>query len=92
MSSSTILTKYSQILGSIEGDFTTNLSLANITGFIEWQLDGMPSWTVESMVLTGSDASRKTASMPDLYSSVMIPDEEVVQEAIQKINDITGQV
>lgn len=92
MSTSTILTKYSQILGSIEGDFTTNLSLANITGFIEWQLDGMPSWTVESMVLTGSDASRKTASMPDLYSSVMIPDEEVVQEAIQKINDITGQV
>ena len=92
LSTSTILTKYSQILGSIEGNFTTNLSLANITGFIEWQLDSMPSWTIESMVLTGSDASRKTASMPNLYSSVMIPDEEAVQEAIQKINDVTGQI
>ncbi len=91
LSSTTILTKYPQILGSIEGNFTTNMSLSNITGFLEWQLDTMSSWSIESMVLTGSDASMKTASMPDLYSSVMIPSEESVESAIAKINEVADE-
>jgi len=85
LTSGTILTRYTKILGSIEGNFATNLSLSNLTAFIQKQLDGNPSWTVENLVLGGADSSELTASMPDLYSSVMLPNEESVNEAIQKI-------
>ena len=49
----------------------------------------MPSWTIEMQVLEGSDAQRKTASIPNLYSAVMIPDEESVLTSVQKINELT---
>ena len=53
------------------------------------QIDEMPTWTIETMVLTGSDSYELTASFPDLYSSVMIPDDSM-NDAILKINEITG--
>ena len=89
LTTTTILTKYGALLGSMEGNFSTNFDFDSITSFIQMQLESMPSWTIETQVLSGSDASRKTASMPDLYSSVMEPDEESVAQAIQKIDEIT---
>lgn len=90
LTTTTILTKYGALLGSMEGNFTTNFDFDSITGFVKMQLKDMPSWTVETQVLTGADASRKTASMPDLYSSVMIPDEEQVKTAKAKIDELTN--
>ena len=89
LTTTTILTKYGELLGSMEGNFTTNFDFDSITGFVKMQLNDMPSWSVETQVLTGADASRKTASMPDLYSSVMIPDEEQLENAKGKIDEIT---
>ena len=88
-SSTTILTRYADILKSMEGNFVTNMSMKNISSFIQMQIDEMPTWTVETMVLSGSDSYELTASFPDLYSAVMIPDDSM-KEAIQKINEITG--
>ena len=90
LTTTTILTKYGELLGSMEGNFTTNFDFDSITGFVKMQLNDMPSWSVETQVLTGADASRKTASMPDLYSSVMIPDEEQVKTAKAKIDELTN--
>ena len=89
VSSTTILTKYADILKSMEGNFVTNMSMKNISSFIQKQLDEMPEWSVETMVLSGSDSYELTAAFPDLYSAVMIPDDSV-NEAIVKINEITG--
>ena len=89
LTTTTILIKYGELLGSMEGNFTTNFDFDSITGFVKMQLNDMPSWSVETQVLTGADASRKTASMPDLYSSVMIPDEEQLENAKGKIDEIT---
>ncbi len=89
LSTSTILTKYGELIGSMEGNFVTNIDIDSITSFVKMQLDKMPSWTIESQVLKGSDASMKTASMPNLYSSVMVPLEDSVKEAIKKIDEIT---
>ena len=90
LTTTTILTKYGALLGSMEGNFSTNFDFDSITSFIQMQLESMPSWTIETQVLSGSDASRKTASIPDLYSSVMEPSLESVTNAIQKIDEITG--
>lgn len=90
LTTTTILTKYGALLGSMEGNFSTNFDFDSITSFIQMQLESMPSWTIETQILSGSDASRKTASIPDLYSSVMEPSLESVTNAIQKIDEITG--
>lgn len=92
LSTGTILTKYGELIGSMEGNFVTNIDIDSITSFVKMQLDKMPSWTIETQVLKGSDASMKTASMPDLYSSVMLPDEESVKEAIAKIDEIITNI
>lgn len=89
VTSTTILKKYASILSSIENNFITNMNMTDITGFIQMQLNDNPNWTIENIVLTGSDSSEKTNSMPKYYSSVMIPNEDSVKEAIEKINSIT---
>lgn len=91
LTSPTVLTKYTKILNSIEGNFATNLSLDSITKFIQKQLAENPSWTVENNVLSGTDARELTNAFPDLYSAVMIPNEESVKKAIEKINEIKGE-
>lgn len=90
VTSPTILIKYPEIIGSIEGNFTTNMSLDSIKSFMEWQLDNMPSWEIKTNVLAGVDDYQKTLSMPDLYSYVMMPSSSSISEAIQKIDEITG--
>jgi len=88
-SSTKILTKYGAILGSIEGNFMTNMEMNDITSFIQMQLEKNPTWEITNQVLRGSDDYQLTASIPNLYSAVMIPNEESVKEAISKINEIT---
>ena len=88
---STLLTKYTTLLGSLEGNFTTNFSLSSISDFVEMQLSERPSWTIETQVLTGIDSSSKTASFPDAYSSVLLPDEDSVNEAITKIKEVMAK-
>ena len=90
VTSPTILIKYPEIIGSIEGNFTTNMSLDSIKNFFEWQLDNMPSWEIKTNVLSGVDDYQKTLSMPDLYSYVMMPSSSSISEAIKEIDEITG--
>lgn len=89
ITSPSILIKYPEIIGSLEGNFTTNMSLDTIKSFFEWQLDTMGSWDISSNVLSGVDDYQKTLSMPDLYSYVMTPDEGSLKKAKEKIKEIT---
>ncbi len=86
--SPTILTKYTDLLNSIEGNFATNISISSIKSLIEMQLEKNMKWEIESIVLTGSESKEKTAAFPDLYSSVIIPDDENISEIIKKINTL----
>jgi len=91
VTSPSILTKYTKILGSIEGNFATDIPVSSITGFIQKQLDENSSWSVEKYVLSGVDSMELTASFKDLYSAVMLPNEESIKEAIEKINSIKNE-
>jgi len=88
LTSPAILTSYTKILAGIEGNFATNISLSNITSFIQKQLDENPSWTIDNIVLSGTDSSELTASIKDLYSAVMLPNEDSVKEAKEKIKEL----
>lgn len=87
-SSTTILTKYTNILDSLEGSFQTNMTQEEISDVVKEQLDSMASWTIKSNSLTGSDAYNSTYSMGSQELYVMIPDTDSVEQATKKINEL----
>ena len=53
-STKSLLTNYDKIMKALEGTFDTSLSTANITSFIQFQLDDMRGWEFETSNLDGS--------------------------------------
>lgn len=88
LSEKTILTKYANILYSLEGTFQTNINQKEISYLVKEQLDNMPSWKMMSNSLSGSDSTATTYSMGSTPLYVMIPDYSSVEEAKEKIEDV----
>lgn len=93
VSSSTVLiSKYNSILNTLNGSFQTDMPMDTITSFIRYQLDKMPSWTVESTAVTGTNSMDYTYSMGTNYKLyVMIPDYNSIETAKQKINEVLNE-
>lgn len=90
--SSVIISKYNSILNSLNGSFQTDMPMDNITSFIRYQLDKMPSWNIESIAVTGTNSMNYTYSMgtsQQLY--VMEPDYNSVSVAKEKINEVLNE-
>lgn len=79
-----ILTQYLSILNSVQNCVDTSIPYDVIADLVRRQLESGAAWTIDSYSVNGSDARSTTYSMnQNLY--VMIPDEETVQEAKQKL-------
>lgn len=89
--SPSIITNYNSILQALEDLFITNLSSEDITKFIKMQIDKMPSWNVENISLDGTDAYEYTYSYGSSKLYVMMPDNETVVNAQEKIKEITSK-
>lgn len=87
-SSPDILMKYDDILDTLEGCFTTNLSTDKIMDLVKMQLDSMPSWNITSIGLNGSDSYGLTYTYPHQELYVMIPNEETIKIAKDVIDDL----
>lgn len=85
--SPSILTQYLSILKSVEGCVDTNIPYDVISALVRQQLETGDSWTFESFSVNGSDAYSTTYSM-NQNSYVMIPDEETVSQAQDKLASI----
>ena len=88
-SSKVIISKYNSILNSMKGSFQTDMPTNTITDFIKKQVDEMPSWKIDTYAVDGKGSSQPTYSMGSktkLY--VMIPDENTIKVAKQKIKEI----
>ncbi len=84
-----ILTKYDDILKTLDGSFTTNIPTSSITDLLKMQLDKMPSWNLTSFNVNGTDGSSTTTySAPGQELYVMIPDEESIKEAKEALDSI----
>lgn len=86
--SSAIITKYNDILKNLKGTFQTNMTEKDILKLIRMQLDDMASWNITSYSLNGSDASDFTYSVPQQMLYVMRPNQETVEEARNKIDQV----
>ena len=87
-SGTTILSRYSDILNSLNGSFDTNISASDITSLANMQLSDMASWTVETYNLDGTTGMTYTYSYPNQALSVMYPDETTVETAKAKIKQV----
>lgn len=83
-----IITKYTSILSSLEGSFQTNMTTDKITDIIKKQIDEMSSWNVTSISLDGSNGSELTYSYPYQELYVMIPYEDTIVNAKEKIKQV----
>lgn len=83
-----IITSYTSILDSLEGSFETNLSMDDITKLAKHQIDKMPSWSVTSNSLNGSDASEYTYSYSGQKLYVMKPNEDSITKAKDLLSKI----
>ncbi len=90
-SSSTILTKYTSILKTLDGSFQTNIEQSEISGLVKQQLKDMSTWTIKTNSLTGSGASKSTYSAGSQLLYVMIPDSSSVSSARTKILEFMGE-
>ncbi len=87
-SNKSLVLKYDSIFSSLEGSFQTNMGTSKITALVQKQLDSMPSWNVETYNLDGKGKMTYTYSYPGQKLYVMVPNEDTVSTAKQRINSI----
>ncbi len=88
ITSPAILTNYTRLIRALEGSFETNIAYSDIMLMFQMQLDKNPTWSVESMVLEGKDDTKPVYSLSNQYSYVMVPDEQSVEQAKEKIAQV----
>lgn len=88
MTSSAMVSNYSQILKSLDGSFNTNMTSKEISALVRKQIDQGSKWTVESFRLDGTDSYNYTYTYDTQQLYVMEPDWDTVSQAIAKINAI----
>lgn len=89
--SSTLISKYSSILNTLEGSFQTSLSTDEIYALIKMQLNDMPHWNITSQAVDGTGSMSYTHSYPNQKLYVMIPKESTLTEAKNNIQNIINK-
>ena len=81
------ITKYKDILSSLDGTFETSMSYEELTNLFKLQIDKKINWDISSISLDGSGSMQKTYSMGNRNLYVMIPNEASVSDAKVKIDE-----
>ena len=86
-----VLPNYQEILEKVDGTFETNMSSDDIMSLIKMQLSDMQGYKMENQYLDGT-GKRMTGgySMPNSNLYYMIPNQDTVNGAINKIREIEG--
>lgn len=91
LNSTTLLTKYTDILEALKGSFQTNIAQDDISALVKDQINNMSSWSVKTNTLTGTGASSSTYSMGSTPLYVMVPSSTSVNDAKDKIDKVLGE-
>lgn len=91
LNSTTLLTKYTDILDALKGSFQTNIEQEDISKLVKDQINNMSSWSVKTNSLTGTGASSSTYSMGSTPLYVMVPSSTSVNDAKDKIDKVLGE-
>lgn len=83
-----IITKYNKILDSLDDKFVTNMDMNDIISYIKEEIKSPKDYEITNYTLDGTSSYEYTYSYKKQKLSVVIPNEELVTEARQKIKDI----
>lgn len=86
--SSELLYNYADVLEAVEGTFQTNMQSEEIYELVMMQLKNPGEWTIESYAVSGSGTKSNTYTMPNTITYVMIPNEDTINEAKEKIQAV----
>lgn len=91
--SPSILTRYNDLLNSMDGTFQTSISYDTISSLVKMQLNDNAKWNIVSYSVVGTGAWRECYSAPGQDLAVVVPDENKVNTAKELIKQIqSGQV
>lgn len=82
------LKNYTEVLQSIQGMISTNLTQDNISDLVKMQLQEMSEWTIQSYTVNGTGAHAVTYSAGSEELYVTYPDDSMVQHATYLINKV----
>lgn len=88
MASPELLNNYSEILEAIGDAFQTNMSSDEIYRLVKGELENPGAWKVESYAVTGGAGHSTTFSLPYLSTYVMIPYQDNIATAKEKIRTV----
>ena len=84
--SANIITNYVELLDALNDKFLTNITDDEITDFIKMQLSDMDTWEIDAISLDGENAYDYTYSYQSQKLYVMMPYEESIINAKERIN------
>ena len=90
-SSTVLITNYKKILNSLSKSFESTLTPNDITSLVQFQINDMSSWDIETSNLDGTTGMAYTYSYPNQKLSVMYPNEETINTAKLKIDAILNK-
>lgn len=90
LSSSTLLTKYTSILSSIEDNVELNMSSRDIKSLVKMQLKDMSGWDIKTQSIIGQGGYEPSYAAGGLYASVVLQDPESIDEAVKNIKRTMG--
>ena len=91
LNSTTLLTRYTDILNTLEGSFQTNIEQSEISNLVKGQLSNMSSWKIRNNSLTGTGSYGPTYSMGSTRLYIMLPNETSVANAKAEIDEVMGE-
>ena len=85
---STILSEYTNILNVLDGKFATNMDMDEVLNLVKYELNDLKNYHIESIQVDGYGSTGKTYSYPYEELWIMIPDENTINDAKDKINKV----
>ena len=86
-----LLLKYPNILNSIKNYMEVNMNSSDIKALVRMQSSGLKGWTVTTQNMKGDIDIRPCYALGGEYASVVVPDSESVNKALDKISEIMSE-
>ena len=81
LTSTEMITNYNAVMESIGACVVTDMPQEVITDLVKLQIEEMPVWDIKTFSVNGKGSSEYTYSIPNYPVYVMIPDDEIVNQA-----------
>ena len=85
-----ILFDYQNILNSLSSLYITDIPKEYIQLLVKNQLEEMSEWKIINQTVSGSDLHEVTYSTPNTKLYVMVPYEDDINKAKEKIKEVLG--